>query len=291
MSKKRRDQLLFWGFLSPVLIAFTITVIIPFFMGIFYTFTDWNGVSKNIQFVGIENYISMFKDKEFGHSFVITVIYTIINVVLMNGIGFLLAFLVTRQLKTRNLLRTGFFLPNLIGGLILGFIWQFIFNSAVTSVGKMAGVDFLSTSLLGETKTAIIAMTLVANWQYAGYLMVIYVAALQNIPEELIEAAKIDGANGWQRLKHIMIPMVMPAVTINLFLALSNSFKVYDLNLSLTNGGPGNSTEMLSMHIYKEAFILNNMGIGQAKAVFFFIIVAIIAIVQVYFSKKREVEL
>lgn len=290
-QRKRREQFIFWGFLSPVLFAFFFTVIIPFFIGIYYTFTDWNGVSSTMNFVGLENYKTMFQDPLFGRSFIITVIYTIVNVISMNVLGFGLAFLVTRNLKSRNILRTGFFLPNLIGGLILGFIWQFIFNGVLTSVGQITGIDFLQSSLLGETNTAIMAMALVANWQYAGYLMVIYIAALQNIPEDLIEAAKIDGANAWERLKNITIPLVMPAVTVNLFLALSNSFKVYDLNLALTNGGPGNSTQMLSMHIYTEAFLLNNLGVGQAKAIVFFIVVAAISIVQVYITKKREVEM
>lgn len=291
MRKKRKENITFWLFLAPVLVTFIFTVVIPFFMGLFYTFTDWNGVSNQIRFMGLSNYSKIFTDKEFLSSFNITVIYTVINIISMNIIGFLLALLVTRNRKVSNLLRAGFFLPNVIGGLVLGFIWQFIFNEVVVSIGEKLDFSFLQTSLLGETNTAILSMIIVANWQYAGYVMVIYVAALQNVPEELLEAAKIDGANTLQRLRHIVFPMVAPAFTVSLFLTLSNSFKVYDLNLALTNGGPGNTTELLSMHIYKEAFVLNNLGIGQAKAIVFFAFVALVSVVQVYFTKKREVEL
>jgi len=179
-------------------------------------------------------------------------------------------------------------MPNLIGGLILGFIWQFLFNSVFTSLASKFEINMLSTSLLQESTTAIFAMLIVSSWQYAGYIMVIYVAALENVPTDLIEASKIDGANGIQSFKHITLPMVAPSITICLFLTLANSFKLFDLNFSLT---PLKTTEMLSLNIYKEAFVSNNMGIGQAKAIIFFVFVTAISITQVYFTKKREVEM
>lgn len=286
--KKYKNTRGFWLFVGPSLFALIMVVIIPFIIGIYYTFTNWNGANPNYDFVGISNYIGLFKDTQFLYSFKITIIYTLASVISINLIGFGLAYFVTRSLKTKNFLRTGFFMPNLIGGLILGFIWQFLFNSVFTSIGSKLESVILSTSLLQERNTAILAMLIVSAWQYAGYIMVIYVAALENVPTDLIEASKIDGANGIQVFKHITLPMVAPSITVCLFLTLANSFKMFDLNFSLT---PLKTTEMLALNIYKEAFVSNNMGIGQAKAIIFFIFVTAISLTQVYFTKKREVEM
>lgn len=288
MKNKHKKNMGFWLFIAPSLFALITVVLIPFIIGIYYTFTNWNGANPQYDFVGISNYTNLINDVQFIYSFKITTIYTIASVITINLLGFGLAYFVTRNLKTKNFLRTGFFMPNLIGGLILGFIWQFLFNSVFTSVGSKIGSTLLSTSLLQERTTAIIAMLIVSSWQYAGYIMVIYVAALENVPTDLIEASKIDGANGIQSFKHITLPMVAPSITICLFLTLANSFKLFDLNFSLT---PLKTTEMLSLNIYKEAFVSNNMGVGQAKAIIFFIFVTAISITQVYFTKKREVEL
>ncbi|MDU5107282.1 MULTISPECIES: sugar ABC transporter permease [unclassified Clostridium] len=288
MKKKIKINKGFWLFIAPSLFALIMVVLIPFIIGIYYTFTNWNGANPNYDFVGFSNYANLFKDVQFIYSFKITIIYTIASVITINLLGFGLAYFVTRNLKTKNFLRTGFFMPNLIGGLILGFIWQFLFNSVFTSVGSKLGSTLLSTSLLQERTTAIIAMLIVSSWQYAGYIMVIYVAALENVPTDLIEASRIDGANGIQSFKHITLPMVAPSITICLFLTLANSFKLFDLNFSLT---PLKTTEMLSLNIYKEAFVSNSMGVGQAKAIIFFIFVTAISITQVYFTKKREVEM
>jgi len=287
MSKKSKDNRNFWIFVGPALIAMTMVVIIPFIIGIYYTFTNWNGANPKYDFVGISNYINLVNDAQFIYSLKITVAYTFASVLSINLVGFGLAYAVTRKLKTSNLLRTGFFMPNLIGGLILGFIWQFMFNSVFTGVGQALGSKILATSLLQEPSTAMFAMLIVSTWQYAGYIMVIYVAALENVPADLIEAAHIDGANGWYTFKHITIPMVRQGMTICLFLTLANSFKLFDLNFSLT---PAKTTEMLALNIYKEAFVINNMGIGQAKAIIFFILVTTISLTQVYFNKKKEVE-
>lgn len=288
MTRKLKDNLTFWAFVGPALFFLILVVGIPFLMGIYYTFTNWNGANPVYDYVGFQNYIGLFKDTQFHYSFIITLIYTGLSVVTINVIGFSLAFMVTRNLKSRNFLRTGFFLPNLIGGLVLGFIWQFLFNSVFTSIGAATGIESLGVSMLQNGNTAIIAMVIVSAWQYAGYIMVIYVAALENVPQDLIEASTIDGASKWNVFRHITLPMVSPAITVSLFLTLANSFKMFDLNFSLASG---KTTEMLALNIYKEAFVLNNMGIGQAKAVIFFVIVATIALIQVYFNKKREVEL
>jgi raffinose/stachyose/melibiose transport system permease protein len=287
MSKKSRANRDFWIFVGPAFFAILMVVFIPFIIGIYYTFTNYNGANPQYDFVGISNYISIFSDDQFIYSLKITVLYTIASVITINFVGFGLAYAVTRKLKTSNFLRTGFFMPNLIGGLILGFIWQFMFNSVFTGIGQNLGSKVLATSLLQEPSTAMFAMLIVSTWQYAGYIMVIYVAALQTVPADLIEAAHIDGANGWHTFRHITIPMVRQGMTICMFLTLANSFKLFDLNFSLT---PAKTTEMLALNIYKEAFVVNNMGIGQAKAIIFFILVTSISLIQVYFNKKKEVE-
>jgi len=289
--KKIRNTTSFLGFVGPVFLVFAVIVIVPFIMGIYYSLTDWNGVTDKLKWVGFANYKYIFKeDKDFLASFLLTTKYTLAAVILTNIIGFVLALIVTQALKTRNILRTIFFMPNLIGGLLLGFIWQFIFNQGLVSVGQMIKSDFLQQSFLGTSTGAFWAIVIVAVWQGAGYIMVIYIAALQGVPNELIEAAKIDGANRWQVLHKITIPMVAPGITVCLFLTISWSFKIFDTNLSLTNGGPFGSTQMLALNIYNEAFTNNRYGVGEAKAIIFFVVVALISILQVYLSKKREVE-
>ncbi len=288
---KWKDAGLFTLFVGPVFLAFMVVVLIPFFSGIFYSFTDWNGITGQIKWVGLDNFIYLFTDdKQFQQSFLLTTKYTVIAILFTNLLGFSLALLVTQMLKTRNILRTVFFMPNLLGGLLLGFIWQFIFVKGFVSIGELTGIPLFQLAWLGDAKTAFWGIVIVSVWQGAGYIMIIYIAALQNVPQELIEAAKIDGANRWQILRHITMPLVAPAVTICLFLTTASSFKIFDANLSLTNGGPFKSTEMLALNIYTEAFVNNRYGIGEAKALIFFIVVAAITIIQVTISKKREVE-
>lgn len=290
-KKKWKDAGLFTLFVGPVLLAFTLVVLIPFFTGIYYAFTDWNGITGTVKWVGLDNFKYLFsEDKQFQQSFMLTTKYTVVSIILTNVIGFGLALLVAQRLKTRNLLRTVFFMPNLIGGLILGFIWQFIFVKGFASIGELTGIPLFELAWLGDANTAFWGIVIVSLWQGAGYIMIIYIAALQNVPQELIEAARIDGANRFQILRHITMPLVAPAVTICLFLTTASSFKVFDANLSLTNGGPFKSTEMLALNIYTEAFVNNRYGIGEAKALIFFIVVAAITVLQVTISKKKEVE-
>lgn len=286
----RKNKLSFWLFVGPVLFAFTIVQLIPLLSGIYYSFTDWNGISSKISWIGIQNYITAFTDPTFRDSFLFTFKFTVTSVIVLNIIGFGLALLVTRESKFSNTLRTVFFMPNLIGGLILGFIWQFIFTQVFATLGAATGQTWLLGWLSNE-KTGFWGLVILMSWQMAGYLMIIYIAALQNIPQELIEASQIDGANIFERIKHIVMPLVRPAFTVSLFLTLSNSFKLYDQNLSLTGGGPSNKTQMLAMNIYNTAFKFNSMGVAQAKAVIFFLIIGLITITQVYFSKKGEVEM
>lgn len=289
--RKLRDAGYFAIFVGPVFLAFTLIILIPFFTGIYYSFTDWNGVTGAIKWVGFDNFkYILTQDQQFQSSFILTTKYTLVAIILTNVIGFSLALIVTQKLKTSNILRTVFFMPNMVGGLLLGFIWQFIFVKGFASIGELTGIPLFNLAWLGDAKTAFWGIVIVSVWQGAGYIMIIYIAALQNVPQELIEAARIDGANRWQILRHITMPLVAPAITISLFLTTASSFKIFDANLSLTNGGPFKSTEMLALNIYTEAFVNNRYGIGEAKALVFFLVVAAITVLQVSISKKREVE-
>ena len=228
----------YWLFVGPTVFAFLMVVIIPLIMGIYFSFTEWNGrMDKIPAFIGITNYLTVFKDSNFLNSFIVTSKFTFVNVILSNVLGFTLALLVTRKLKISNTLRTLFYTPNLIGGLVLGFIWGFIFTGVFQSIADVTGLQGFS-GWLADYKTGFWGLVIISVWQGSGYLMVIYIAALKNVPRELLEAAEIDGANGWQRTKNIVLPLIAPAITICLFLTLAGSYKIYDSNLSLTAGGP-----------------------------------------------------
>jgi raffinose/stachyose/melibiose transport system permease protein len=287
-SSQLLQQLVFVG---PSIVFFILIIVVPFLLGMVYSFTDWNGVSTNIHWVGFDNFKQIFSnDPKFLSAFWFTVRFTLVGVILTNVIGFFLAYFLTKPLKTRNFLRTIFFMPNVIGGLLLGFIWQFIFVKGFSAVGDVTGWSFFNLPWLGDEPTAFWGIVIVFVWQTAGYLMVIYISSLTNVSPDLLEAAEIDGASRWQVLRSIIFPLIMPGVTICLFLAISWSFKMFDLNLSLTKGGPFGSTESVALNIYNEAFVNNRYGIGTAKALVFFVIVAIITMIQVRVTKSKEVE-
>ncbi|WP_407267750.1 carbohydrate ABC transporter permease [Radiobacillus sp. PE A8.2] len=295
MNKRKRrikSGLDYWMFVGPAFLFFILIVIIPFFIGIYYSFTNWNGVDSTVLWVGFDNFIKLFtSDTAFLNSFWFTLRFTVTVLILTNVVGFIFALLVTNHLKTQNMLRTAFFIPNVIGGLILGFIWQFIFVRGFASIGEIIPLPFFQAPWLGDPRTAFWAMVIVFVWQLSGYMMIIYIAALQGVDESLLEAARIDGANAWQQLFKVVIPLIVPAFTICLFLTTSMAFKVFDLNFALTGGGPFNSTESLTIHIFEQAFSFNNYGLGSAKALVFFIIVALITLLQVNFTKRREVNM
>ncbi|WP_100406309.1 carbohydrate ABC transporter permease [Bacillus solitudinis] len=279
------------AFVGPALVLFLIIQIVPFFMGVYYSFTSWNGVSSAIEWVGLENYKRIFtNDPKFFNSFIFTTKFMVAAVIISNFIGFGLALLLNAALKTKNILRTVFFIPNVIGGLLLGFIWQFIFVRGFSAVGDLTNIPFFQLAWLGDANTAFWAIVIVFAWQISGYMMVIYIAALQGVDTSLLEAAKIDGANAFTSLTKIIIPLILPAFTICFFLTISMAFKIFDLNLSLTGGGPFNSTQSVAINIYSEAFTNNNYGLGSAKSILFFLIVAVVTTVQVMVTKKREVQ-
>ena len=263
---------------------------IPLATGLFYSFTEWNGQTLKA-FVGFDNYLRLFKDSGFLNSVLFTAKFTIVSVVLVNIVALSLALLVTRKNnKLNTFFRTIFFMPNLIGGIILGFIWQFIFLKAFGAIYDATGLTFFQNWLANE-RTGFWALVILFIWQMSGYMMTIYISFLNNIPEEMLEAADIDGASKWRKFWDIEFPMIAPGFTICLFLTLSNAFKIYDQNLALTNGGPYNSTQMTSMNIYNEAFQMQNMGYAQSKAFIFLLIIIVVSLSQVMITRKREMDL
>lgn len=289
---KGKDKLWYALFTVPLLFIFTTVVIIPFIIGIYYAFFDWDGIPSNPKvFVGLDNFVQIFSDERFLSSAWKTIKFTVLALISVNVLGLTFALLVTTKLRTTKAARTMLFMPNLIGGLILGYIWQFIFTDVFKTLGESTGLGNIFFNWLMDPKYALIALVVVFTWQMAGYTMIIYLAGIQGIPSELLEAAKVDGANMWQRMTKVIFPLLMPSFTICLFLTLGNAFKIYDVNLSLTNGGPVNSTELFAMNIFNEIFGYGHYGYGQAKAILFFIVVAAITLTQVYITKKREVEM
>lgn len=290
--RKRRDKAWYALFVFPLVFIFTTVVVIPFIIGIGYSFVSWDGMPLNEKtFVGFGNYIRLFADTRFLSSAGHTVLFTVCSVLLINILGLAFALAVTGRLKVKNVVRTMLFMPYLIGGLILGYIWKFIFTDVFKSIGAFTGGSKIFFSWLLDKNYALAAMIIVTAWQMAGYIMIIYINGIQAMPEDVLEAAKVDGADFWQTLIRIKFPLIMPSFTICLFLTLSNCFKIFDVNFSLTGGGPNNATEMMAMNIYNEIFSLGNYGYGQAKAIMFFIAAAVITLLQVSTTKKKEVEM
>ena len=271
-------------FVLPTLAAFTIGFLIPFAEGIYLSFCKFTTVN-NAKWVGISNYVTPLKDEAFLHSFWFTVAFTVVSTVTINLLAFAVALVLTRGIKGTNIFRTVFFMPNLIGGIVLGYIWQILINCVLSIVEE---------PLLGlNTPAGYWGLIVLMAWQQVGYMMIIYIAGLQNVSPDLLEAAAIDGANSWQTLIKIKLPMVMSSVTICLFLTLTNSFKLFDQNLSLTAGEPNHATEMLALNIYNTFYARSGpqwKGIGQAKAVIFFVVVVIIALVQLRATRSKEVQ-
>lgn len=268
-------------FALPTIIAFSVGFILPFILGIYLSFCKFTTIT-NAEFVGFSNYLKIFKDGTFLHSLGFTALFTIVSVLSINIIAFTVAMLLTKGFKGTNAFRTVFFMPNLIGGIVLGYIWQLIFNGILL---------YFDRTLTFSSTYGFWGLIILMNWQQVGYMMIIYIAGIQNIPGDLIEAAKIDGASSVQILKSVTLPMVMPSITICTFLTLTNSFKLFDQNLALTAGEPSNSTEMLALNIYNTYYgRVGWEGVGQAKAVVFFLLVAAIAMIQLRATRTKEVQ-
>lgn len=292
-SKALRPK--FWEhllFLGPATIIFCIVILIPFIISIVYSFTNWNGVSNEIQFVGLKNFIDIFTGKsDFLSSFQFTFGVAIVNVMLVNIFGILLAAVLSEKLIFRNGFKLIFYLPNIIGGLILGFIWQFIFTNGLPAMGKALGIGLISSSWLAVPQKAAWAIIVVSVWQSLGYVMLIMVSAFSGVSRDMIESAQIDGASAIKIFFKIKLPTVMPFVTVCLFWTMSSSFKMFELNYSLTKGGPFGTTTSMALNIYNDAFQNNKYGLATAESLVFFLIVMCVAGIQMYFSRKEEKKL
>lgn len=289
MSMRTRSQEInrFVVFALVPLLIFFMVLVVPFGRGVFFTFTDWNGFDTT-KFVGLDNYVSTFHDEAFWKAMWLTLGYVLASLVLVNVVAFGLALLVTLPMRGVNGLRTIFFIPNLIGGVILGLIWQFLFGQALPVIAETFGLPFFEDNWLLETNTAFWSMVIVTVWQMSGYMMIIYVTALMSIERDVLEASVIDGATNRQTLWFIKLPLMAQAFTISLFLTIRNAFMAYDLNLALTGGNPYRTTELISLHVFREAFTFGNFESGQTQAVLMFLVIATAAITQVVISKRWE---
>jgi len=290
-NKTLRDSINFSSFLLPAFILYSIFFLYPLFSGVLYSFTKWNGISFSKEFIGVENFKEIFSDKRFLDSLLFTFKYAVLNVIFINILAFALALMLDRTVKGIGFLRSIFFMPNVISMVIVGFIWQFIFMNVVGEVSKFTGLPFLNQSWLGDPNIALYSVTLVSVWRGTGYMMIIYLAGLQTINSEIIDASRIDGASNWGKFIYIILPLMIPSINICLFMTIANSFKMFDLVFAMTRGGPGYATEVISLNIYNEAFLNDRYGYGIAKAVVLAIIIMIVTYIQLKALKKKEVVL
>jgi len=285
-SYKLKQVLMFAG---PGTILFFCVVVVPFIYGLYLTFTSWDGVSPNKPFVGFANYAAAFQDSAYWIALGRTAIYSIFAVIFINVLAFALAYLVTSGVKGQNFFRAGFFVPNLIGGIVLGYIWKFVFNRAYVALASaIAGGQVVSP--LSTTWGAMFCLIFVSVWQYAGYMMLIYVAGFMSVSDSLKEAAMIDGCTPSQAMRNVTIPLMRSSFVQCIFLSITRCFVVYDVNLSLTKGEPFNTSVMAAMHVYNTAFTFKKYGLGQAEALILFLVCAIVGVTQVIIGKKGEVE-
>lgn len=292
MNKKLslRNAGTFLVFGGPSILAFTAVVIIPFIVGLYLTFTNWDVRTGDSSLIGFTNYVEVFRDKVFLNQLWFTLKYVFFTVVIANLFAFFIALALSRGGKGEQWLRTGFFTPNLVGGIVLGYLWQTLFSQVLPYLGNKYGWALFQTSWLTDTETAFWALIIATSWQLVGYLMIIYIAGFTSVPGDVLEAASIDGAGRASVIRKIILPLTVPAIVICIFISLSRSFLTYDINLALTKGGPFNSTELATYHIVQKAFLSNQYGVGQAEAVVLFAVVAVIALTQSYLLKKLEVE-
>lgn len=293
--RKRKKYSMLWGhllFLGPSILVFIIVVVIPFAISLIYSFSNWNGISGEVQFVGLDNFRDIFSGKaRFLDSLWFTLRMTAVCVLLINLLGLVLAVALTSRIPLRSPLRAAYYLPQMMGGLILGFIWQFIFVSGLPVVGNRLNLDFLAQQWLGTENTAFAALVIVNVWQNAGYVMVIMIAGLAGISSELLESAKVEGSGVLHTLLRIKLPLCIPYITVALFWTLSSALKMFEINLALTKGGPYGSTTSMTLNIYTDAFANNKYGLATAEALVFFVIIMVITSVQMYLGKRKEKQL
>lgn len=288
MKRKTNSLIEYILFLFPMCVLFVVISLIPFLEGIRLSFFDWNGISSDSNFIGFQNYINIFKDKDFRSACLFSLKFVVSSVILVNMIGLAMALGVNTKLKTKNVLRTVFFLPQLIGGLVVGYIWKFIFSNVLPELAKTLQMDFLDVGWFTSPTYAFLSILIVFVWQYSGYLMIIYIAALQNVPKELIESAQIDGTNAFQRLRMIILPLIRNSIVICIFLSISTAFKMYDLNVSLTGGSPFNSTVSATLYIYREAFKGNRFSYASAEGILFALALGVVTLLQMKVVGGKE---
>ncbi len=291
-SRKGIGRFKYLVYVLPVIIFISLIIYVPFVMSMAYSFTEWNGISKEAKFIGLENFKSIFfGDSSFQYSAVFTIKHSILFIIIVNVLALLIAVLLDKKLYTTNILRAGFFVPYILSLVIVGFIWKFIFMQGFNALEAITGWKVFSWSWLGDAKLAFWSVLIVSIWQSIGLYIVIYIAGLQSIPHDLVESSIVDGAGSIKRFFNVILPLLMPSVTTCVFLALTNSIKVFDIIVSLTNGGPGGATISITYDIYKEAFQNNFYGYGTAKALILFVAILLITLVQVAFFKSKEVEM
>ncbi len=279
-------------FTLPALILICIVMYIPFLMSGYYSLTEWNGIAKNPTFIGIKNFADIFSGKSnFLNSLGFTVKYTILFVIMSNVIALALAVALTKKFKLANLYRGIFFIPYIMSMTIVGFVWKFIFTQGLDRIYDMIPAGFLKYSWLGDPKLAFFSVVLVGVWQGLGFYIVLYIAGLQAVPSDVLEAASVDGANSWERFFKVVLPLLGPSFTTCIFMSLTNGLKVFDIILALTKGGPGTSTYSTTMQIYQEAFTNNNYGLGSAQAIIYFVVVMVVTQLTLKVMSRKEVDL
>ncbi|MGA2976668.1 MAG: sugar ABC transporter permease [Spirochaetia bacterium] len=289
--KRLRRALQFIGMTAPAVIAILLFVEIPFLMSVTYSFTKWNGLDKVPKFVGLANYVELLThDRTMKQAVLFTLLFTVITVALTNIIALFLAVILDSDIRGKNVLRAGFYIPNIISLIIIGYVWRFIFSKAFDSFSALTHLGIFQLSWLGDSHMAFISVILVSVWQSIGFYMVIYIAGLQTVPREQLEAAVIDGAGAAARFFRITLPLILPSVTICVFYSLSNALKTFDVIFSLTFGGPGNATTSIALDIYNTAFSDSRFGYGSAKSVALFLLILVVTVVQLRSFKRKEVE-
>lgn len=285
-----KNGITFMGFTLPGLAAILLFVEIPFIMSVLYSFTKWNGLDRVPKFIGLRNYREIFQDTDMIKAFLFTFAFAAVFVIVVNAVALLLAVVLDSNIKGRNFFRAAFYIPNIISLIVIGYIWRFIFSNAFDSLYKITHWSLLQLSFLGDTKIVFFSIVIVSVWQAVGFYMIIYIAGLQTVPRDIIEAAYVDGATKARTFFTVTLPLIMPSVTVCVFYSLSNALKVFDVILSLTAGGPGNATTSIALDIYQTAFNDNRFGYGAAKSVLLFVVILVITLVQVTTFKRREVE-
>jgi raffinose/stachyose/melibiose transport system permease protein len=291
MKKKNiKQRLTYFTFTGPSIILYCLFILWPLGLAIYYSLQDWNGISTAYNFVGIQNYINVFKEKAFINSILFTLNYMAVLVILLNLIGLLTALALNTKLKLRGLLRTAFFVPIVISAVVVGYMWNIIVSKLFPYLGNLFGIEMLARNWLAYPGTAYAALIIATVWQSFGYYMIIYLTGLQSVPRELLEAAEIDGASKWKKFFHVTVPIIRPTFTVCIFLSIVNGLKAFDMIYSLTSGGPFGSTNTISFQIYTDAFKRDMLSYASAKAIIFCIMIIVISLLQVFFMRRKETE-